>query len=69
MSRRKIKPTHMERTIFGEGSGSGLNNVAEMEIGRVGALSCWVCYPQKYIKENQEIRWKLIKHRNTPSLS
>lgn len=42
MSRRKIKPTHMERTIFGESSGSGLKNVVESEVGRVGALSCWV---------------------------
>lgn len=44
MSRRKIKPTHMERTIFGESSGNGLRNVVESEVGRVGALSCWVYY-------------------------
>lgn len=42
MKRRKIKPTHMERTLFGEGSGKSLNNVVELAgIGRVGALSCW----------------------------
>ncbi|KAL9598429.1 MAG: hypothetical protein Q9219_004519 [cf. Caloplaca sp. 3 TL-2023] len=42
MRRRKIKPTHMERTIFGDGSGSSLSNVAEVDgVGRVGALACW----------------------------
>ncbi len=38
--RRKLKPTHMERTIFGEGDGSGLH-VIETPIARVGALNCW----------------------------
>ncbi|CCX30972.1 Similar to Aliphatic nitrilase; acc. no. Q02068 [Pyronema omphalodes CBS 100304] len=42
MHRRKIKPTHMERTIFGESSGSSLNNVVDTgKAGRVGALNCW----------------------------
>lgn len=51
MSRRKIKPTHMERTIFGEGSGGSLNNVVDLDLGgggiggRVGCLSCWVGIP------------------------
>ncbi|MBL4800945.1 MAG: carbon-nitrogen hydrolase family protein [Emcibacter sp.] len=38
--RRKVKPTHMERTIFGEGDGSDLK-VSETELGMVGALNCW----------------------------
>jgi nitrilase len=42
MKRRKLKPTHMERTVFGDAGGSSLNNVVEVEgVGRVGALSCW----------------------------
>ncbi|KAH8892706.1 carbon-nitrogen hydrolase [Thozetella sp. PMI_491] len=42
VNRRKLKATHMERTIFGEASGLSLKNVVELEgIGRVGALSCW----------------------------
>ncbi|KXH26568.1 hypothetical protein CSIM01_02869 [Colletotrichum simmondsii] len=42
MSRRKIKPTHVERTIFGEGSGSSLLNVADVPgVGKVGGLNCW----------------------------
>lgn len=40
--RRKIKPTHMERTVFGEGGGESLLNVVEDgDIGRVGMLCCW----------------------------
>ena len=39
-TRRKLKPTHAERTIFGEGDGSHLT-VSETEIGNVGALCCW----------------------------
>ncbi|KAK4196108.1 carbon-nitrogen hydrolase [Triangularia verruculosa] len=31
--RRKIKPTHMERTIFGDGSGNDLNNVVDIDFG------------------------------------
>lgn len=38
--RRKLKPTHVERTVFGEGDGSDLV-VSETTIGRVGQLSCW----------------------------
>jgi nitrilase len=38
--RRKLKPTHVERTVFGEGDGSDLA-VSETGIGRIGQLSCW----------------------------
>jgi aliphatic nitrilase len=38
--RRKLKPTHVERTVFGEGDGSDLS-VFETALGRVGALCCW----------------------------
>ncbi|OCL04487.1 carbon-nitrogen hydrolase [Glonium stellatum] len=42
MKRRKMKPTHMERTVFGDASGSSLANVVNLEaVGRVGALACW----------------------------
>jgi len=39
-ARRKLKPTHAERTVFGEGDGSHLA-VHETGIGRLGALCCW----------------------------
>ena len=38
--RRKLKPTHVERTVFGEGDGSDLT-VHDTALGRVGALCCW----------------------------
>jgi len=38
--RRKLKPTHAERTVFGEGDGSHLA-VHDLEVGRLGALCCW----------------------------
>lgn len=42
MKRRKIKPTHMERTIFGDGSGDSLASIVDVpQVGRVGSLSCW----------------------------
>ncbi len=39
-SRRKLKPTHVERTVFGEGHGRDLI-VTDTPLGRVGALCCW----------------------------
>ncbi|ETN40314.1 uncharacterized protein HMPREF1541_04590 [Cyphellophora europaea CBS 101466] len=42
MKRRKMKPTHMERTIFGDASGDCLAKVVDVpEVGNVGSLSCW----------------------------
>lgn len=40
LTRRKLKPTHVERTIFGEGDGSDLQ-VVDASFGRLGALNCW----------------------------
>jgi len=39
-ARRKLKPTHAERTVFGDGDGSDLD-VFETAIGRIGQLCCW----------------------------
>ncbi|MGF1511487.1 MAG: carbon-nitrogen hydrolase family protein [Myxococcota bacterium] len=39
-SRRKLKPTHVERTVFGESDGSHIA-VHQTRLGRVGALCCW----------------------------
>jgi aliphatic nitrilase len=39
-ARRKLKATHVERTIFGEGDGSDIK-VHDTALGRLGALSCW----------------------------
>ncbi|MFC1834754.1 carbon-nitrogen hydrolase family protein [Thermodesulfobacteriota bacterium] len=38
--RRKLKPTHVERTVFGEGDGSHFQ-VYDLDVGMVGGLCCW----------------------------
>jgi aliphatic nitrilase len=37
---RKLKPTHVERSVWGEGDGSDLF-VLDTPIGRLGGLNCW----------------------------
>ena len=39
--RRKIKPTHVEKLVFGDGAGDTFMSVTETEIGRLGQLNCW----------------------------
>ena len=39
-ARRKLKPTHVERTVYGEGYGEDLT-VAATPLGNIGALCCW----------------------------
>ncbi len=39
-ARRKLKATHVERTVYGEGDGSDIR-VHNTALGRVGALCCW----------------------------
>lgn len=48
MTRRKLKATHLERTVFGDANASCLHNVVGLDLGdgteggrRVGGLSCW----------------------------
>ncbi|KAI1817859.1 putative nitrilase [Poronia punctata] len=47
LKRRKIKPTHVERTVFGDGSGPDLDNVVDVDFGgdigtiKIGTLACW----------------------------
>ncbi|WP_018698117.1 carbon-nitrogen hydrolase family protein [Amorphus coralli] len=40
MSRRKLRPTHMERTVWGEGPVTDIT-VADTPLGKIGALCCW----------------------------
>ncbi|MGB3555970.1 MAG: carbon-nitrogen hydrolase family protein [Jannaschia sp.] len=40
MNHRKLKPTHMERTVWGEGAADDLQ-VVDTKLGRVGGLCCW----------------------------
>ncbi|KAM5342168.1 hypothetical protein ACJ41O_015199 [Fusarium nematophilum] len=39
--RRKIKPTHVERAIYGDGQGESLQTVVPTKFGKVAGLNCW----------------------------
>ena len=39
--RRKIKPTHVEKLVFGDGTGDTFEPVVDTDIGRIGQLNCW----------------------------
>lgn len=68
MRRRKIKPTHMERTVFGDGSGNSLSNVVDVEgVGRVGALNCWE-HGQPLLKYNTYCQHEEIHVAGWPPL-
>lgn len=73
MHRRKIKPTHMERTVFGDGSGSDLETVVEVDFGetigkvKVGALSCWE-HTQPLLKYNSCAQHEVIHVSMWPPL-
>lgn len=41
LHRRKTKPTHVERTIFGDSTGDSLTTVADTPLGKIGMLNCW----------------------------
>ncbi len=40
MTRRKLRPTHMERTVWGEGPVTDIK-IVETDFGKVGGLCCW----------------------------
>ena len=77
MTRRKLKATHMERTIFGDASGKSLLNVASTRLGRrVGSLACWE-HTQPLLKfhttqQKEEIHcsaWPpIVAHQGGPDL-
>lgn len=39
--RRKIKPTHVERALWGDGHAESLKVVVESKFGKIGGLNCW----------------------------
>jgi nitrilase len=42
--RRKIKPTHVERSVWGEGGANSLKTVIDTKHGKIGALCCFEHY-------------------------
>jgi nitrilase len=67
LSRRKLKPTHIERTIFGEGDGSDLR-VVDAPFGRLGALNCWE-HVQPLMKMAMYAQHEEVHVASWPSLS
>lgn len=39
--RRKIKPTHVERSLWGDAQAESLKSVVDTPFGKLGALNCW----------------------------
>lgn len=68
LHRRKMKPTHMERTIFGDASGHCLSAVSPLPFARVGQLSCWE-HIQPLLKFNTMSQREQIHVSAWPSLT
>ncbi|KAI0156529.1 putative nitrilase [Xylariaceae sp. FL1272] len=73
MTRRKLKPTHVERTIFGDGSGPDLNNVVDMDFSgigtiKIGTLACWE-HTQPLLKYHTYTQGEAIHIAMWPPLS
>lgn len=41
LHRRKTKPTHVERSLFGDSTGDSLTAVVDTPLGKIGMLNCW----------------------------
>jgi aliphatic nitrilase len=67
LTRRKLKPTHIERTVFGEGDGSDLV-VVDAPFGRLGALNCWE-HIQPLMKMAMYAQHEEVHVASWPSLS
>jgi nitrilase len=67
LTRRKLKPTHIERTVFGEGDGSDLV-VVDAPFGRLGALNCWEHF-QPLFKMAMYAQHEEVHVASWPSLS
>ena len=67
LARRKLKPTHIERTVFGEGDGSDLV-VVDAPFGRLGALNCWE-HVQPLVKMAMYAQHEEVHVASWPSLS
>ena len=65
--RRKIKPTHVERTIWGEGQASSLNSVVSTPFGKIGALCCFEHY-QPLLRYYQYAQGEQIHVASWPAL-
>ena len=70
--RRKIRATHVERLVFGDGTGDTTSMVVDTEIGRIGHLNCWEnmnpflkAYAVSLGEEVHIAAWPLYPHADT----
>lgn len=70
--RRKIRATHVERLVFGDGTGDTTNMVMDTEIGRIGHLNCWEnmnpflkAYAVSQGEQVHVAAWPLYPHADT----
>lgn len=72
LKRRKIKPTHVERALFGEGNCSDLSTVQELKFEeqayKVGCLNCWE-HAQPLLVFNSAARNEQIHVGGWPALN
>lgn len=79
VARRKLKPSHLERIMFGDAGGSSLHNVAEMDLSdikdnsqrmkaKVGALNCWE-HTQPLLKYHTHLQGENIHLAAWPPLA
>ncbi|QRO00965.1 carbon-nitrogen hydrolase family protein [Archangium violaceum] len=66
-ARRKLKPTHAERTVFGEGDGGDLK-VHATALGKLGALNCWE-HIQPLVKQAMFSQGEQVHVASWPSFS
>jgi predicted amidohydrolase len=67
LHRRKIRPTHMERTVFGDGTEDSLHNLVNTKYGRVGMLACWE-HTQPLLKYHTYLQRELVHVAAWPPL-
>ena len=68
--RRKIRATHVERLVFGDGTGDTTESVVDTEIGRIGQLNCWENMKYVYVnyaKCSRELTIPVLSSSPTPS--
>ncbi|GAB1201862.1 hypothetical protein APSETT445_000454 [Aspergillus pseudonomiae] len=69
-NRRKIKPTYVERCLWGDGQGDSLKCVVDSPFGRIGALNCWENLQPllRYYEYSQGVQIHVAGWPSAPSL-
>ncbi|KAF7911522.1 uncharacterized protein EAE98_011992 [Botrytis deweyae] len=70
--RRKIKPTHVEKLVYGDGAADTFKSVVQTDIGRIGQLNCWEnmnpFLKAMNVSEGEQVHiagWPIYPHKET----